>query len=149
MWPYGLRQAFASARGPRGRALGPVRRRLEFARATSTVAMAFERVKLALACESKTLASGSKARRPVWATGPSHRAEPANVRGETSMYHIVFQRDGFEVGTLYWNVKFNETLGLARVIGLRCEADVFRIVEVTEGAEVCSEQAPYGLVGAG
>ena len=100
--------------------------------------MAFERVKLALACESKTLASGSKARRPVWATGPSHRAEPANVRGETSMYHIVFQRDGFEVGTLYWNVKFNETLGLARVIGLRCEADVFRIVEVAEGTEVCS-----------
>ena len=65
------------------------------------------------------------------------------------MYHIVFQRGGFEVGALYWNASFNETLGLARMIAFRCEADVFRIAEVTEGAEVCSEQAPYGLVGAG
>lgn len=77
------------------------------------------------------------------------QARIPQIPRRNSMYHIVFQRDGFEVGTLYWNGLFNETLSLARTIAFSCKADVFRIVEVAEGSEVCSEQAPFGLVGTG
>ena len=60
------------------------------------------------------------------------------------MYQIIFKRSGADIGTVHWNGAFHETLSLARTIVCKCEADVFRIVEVANGAEVCAELAPFG-----
>ena len=64
------------------------------------------------------------------------------------LYQIILKRSGVDIGTLHWSGAFHETLSLARMIAFKCEAEVFRIVEVAEGAEVCSELAPFGDIGA-
>jgi hypothetical protein len=57
-------------------------------------------------------------------------------------YEAVLLRDGEEIQTLYWNGSLQETVNLARMIALKCEADRFRIIEFGgSGAEVHSEEA--------
>ena len=65
-------------------------------------------------------------------------------QGVNGMYQIIFKRSGADIGTVHWNGAFHETLSLARTIVCKCEADVFRTVEVANGAEVCAELAPFG-----
>jgi hypothetical protein len=60
------------------------------------------------------------------------------------VYKIVVQRSDSEIDTLYWNGSLEETINLARKIGVKCEADRFRVVEFAgSGAEVRSEDAPF------
>jgi hypothetical protein len=59
-------------------------------------------------------------------------------------YKIVIQRNDSEIETLYWKGSLEETINLARQIGIKCEADRFRVIEFAGcGAEVCSEEAPF------
>lgn len=57
-------------------------------------------------------------------------------------YRVIFQRDGGDIGTLYWNGSLEETRRLATQIAIRCEADTFRILDSTD-AEVSSEKCPF------
>jgi hypothetical protein len=60
------------------------------------------------------------------------------------LYKIVVQRNHGEIDTLYWNGSLEETINLAREIGIKCEADRFRVIEFAGcGAEVRSEEAPF------
>jgi hypothetical protein len=60
-------------------------------------------------------------------------------------YQIVFRRNGYEVETLYWAGPLEETQQLARKLALKLDADLFRIIDISgSGAEVCSEQRPFG-----
>jgi hypothetical protein len=45
------------------------------------------------------------------------------------VYKIVVQRKDSEIDTLYWNGSLEETINLARKIGVKCEADRFRVIE--------------------
>jgi hypothetical protein len=57
-------------------------------------------------------------------------------------YRVVFQKDGRDIGTLYWNGLLAETQRLARRVAIKGDADAFRISDFT-GAEVSSEQRPF------
>ena len=59
------------------------------------------------------------------------------------VYKIVVLRDDREIDTLYWNGSLEETINLAREIGVKCEADRFRVIELACGAEAHSEEAPF------
>jgi hypothetical protein len=60
------------------------------------------------------------------------------------VYKIVVQRNDHEIDTLYWNGSLEETINLAREIGIKCEADRFRVIELAGGgAEAHSEEAPF------
>jgi hypothetical protein len=60
------------------------------------------------------------------------------------IYNIVVQRKDSEIETLYWKGSLEETINLAREIGIKCEADRFRVTELAgRGAEVYSEEAPF------
>ena len=44
----------------------------------------------------------------------------------------------------FWNGSLEETINLAREIGINCGADQFRVIECAgRGAEICSEEAPF------
>jgi hypothetical protein len=61
-------------------------------------------------------------------------------------YKIVVQRNDREIDTLYWEGSLEETINLAREIGIKREADRFRVIELADCcAEVCSEEAPFLL----
>jgi hypothetical protein len=57
-------------------------------------------------------------------------------------YRVDFQRDGRDIGTLYWRGSLDETRRLATHIATRVEADTFRISDFTD-AEVGSEKRPF------
>ena len=57
-------------------------------------------------------------------------------------YRVDFQKDGRDVGTLYWNASLEETRRLATHIAIKVDADAFRISDFT-GAEVSSEKRPF------
>jgi hypothetical protein len=57
-------------------------------------------------------------------------------------YRAVFQKDGRDIGTLYWNGSLEETQRLARQIAIKCDADAFRISDFTD-AEVGLERRPF------
>lgn len=60
------------------------------------------------------------------------------------IYKIVVQRNEREIDELYWNGSLEETINLAREIGIKCDADGFRVIELAGcGAEVRSEEAPF------
>jgi hypothetical protein len=60
------------------------------------------------------------------------------------IYKIVVQRNDSELDTLYWNGSLEETINLAREIGIKSEADRIRVIELAGcGAEVRSEEAPF------
>jgi hypothetical protein len=46
-------------------------------------------------------------------------------------YRVVFQSDGRDVQTLYWNGSLAETERMARQITLKCDVDAFRIFDLT------------------
>jgi hypothetical protein len=65
-------------------------------------------------------------------------------KGNLMTYKIVVQRNDSEIDTLYWNGSLEETINLAREIGIKCEADRFRVIELAGcGAEVRSEETPF------
>jgi hypothetical protein len=51
-------------------------------------------------------------------------------KGKLMIYKIVVQRDDCEIDALYWNGSLEETINLAREIGINCEADQFRVIDV-------------------
>jgi hypothetical protein len=57
-------------------------------------------------------------------------------------YRVVFQKDGRDIGTLYWNGSPEETQRLARQIAINGDADAFRISDFTD-AEIGSEKRPF------
>jgi hypothetical protein len=57
-------------------------------------------------------------------------------------YRVVIEKDGRDIRTLYWNGSLEETQRLARQIGIKCEADVFRIFDFAD-VEVGSEKSPF------
>ena len=57
-------------------------------------------------------------------------------------YRVVIQKDGRDIGTLYWNGSLEETKRLARQIAVKREADAFRIFD-SSAAEVGSEKRPF------
>jgi hypothetical protein len=57
-------------------------------------------------------------------------------------YRVVIQKDGHDIGTLYWNGSLEETLSLARQIAIKCDADALRISDSSD-AEVDSEERPF------
>jgi hypothetical protein len=57
-------------------------------------------------------------------------------------YRVVIQKDGRDIGTLYWSGSLEETQRLARQIAINCEADDFRIFDLS-GAEISSEKRPF------
>ena len=57
-------------------------------------------------------------------------------------YRVVFQKDGRDIGTLYWNGALEETQRLARQIATKGDADAFRVSDFTD-VEVCSEKRPF------
>lgn len=57
-------------------------------------------------------------------------------------YRVIIQKDGRDIGTLYWNGSLEETQRLAGQIAIKCEADAFRIFDSTD-AEVGSEKGPF------
>ena len=54
-------------------------------------------------------------------------------------YCVVIQKDGRDIGTLYWNGSLEETQSLARQIADTYEAYAFRIFDASH-AEVGSEE---------
>jgi hypothetical protein len=60
------------------------------------------------------------------------------------VYKIIVERNDSEIETLYWSGSLEETINLAREIGIKCEADRFRVIELAGcSAEVRSEEAPF------
>ena len=57
-------------------------------------------------------------------------------------YRVVIEKNGHNIQTLYWAGALEETLGLARNIACKYEADGLRIFELG-GAEVWFEQRPF------
>ena len=57
-------------------------------------------------------------------------------------YRVVVQKDGRDIGTLYWNGSLEETQRLARQIAIKYDADAFRIFDSSD-AEVGSEKRPF------
>jgi hypothetical protein len=57
-------------------------------------------------------------------------------------YWVVFQKDGRDIGTLYWNGSLEETQCLARQIAIKTNADAFRISDFTD-AEAGPEKRPF------
>ena len=71
-----------------------------------------------------------------------NRNPHAGSKRKLMVYEAVLLRNGEEIQTLYWSGSLQETINLARVIALKCEADRFRIIEFTDsGAEVAWEEA--------
>jgi len=56
-------------------------------------------------------------------------------------YRIVLQRNGHDIGTLYWNGSLEETRRLATHIAIECEVDAYEIFDFTD-AEATSEERP-------
>jgi hypothetical protein len=56
-----------------------------------------------------------------------------------SVYRIVFKQVGVDIQTIYWNGSLEETQNLARTVAVKCEADVFQIIDFT-GTEVALEK---------
>jgi hypothetical protein len=59
-----------------------------------------------------------------------------------SYYRVLIQKDGRDIGTLYWNGSLEETRRLATQIAIKCEGDAFRIFDFTD-AELASEKGPF------
>ena len=57
-------------------------------------------------------------------------------------YRVDFQKDGRDIGTLYWNGSLEEIRRLATHIAIKVDADAFRVSDFTE-AEVGSEKRPF------
>jgi hypothetical protein len=57
-------------------------------------------------------------------------------------YRVIIEKDGRDIGTLYWNGSLEETQRLARQIAVKCEADAFRIFDLSS-VEVASEMRPF------
>ena len=57
-------------------------------------------------------------------------------------YRVVFQKDGRDIGTLYWNGSLGETRRLATQIAINREVDAFRIFDLDD-AELGSEKRPF------
>ena len=57
-------------------------------------------------------------------------------------YRVIIEKDGRDIGTLYWNGSLEETQRLARQIAVQCEADAFRIFDFLS-AEVAAEKRPF------
>jgi len=55
---------------------------------------------------------------------------------------VVFQKDGRDIGTLYWNGSLDETQCLARQIAIKTDTDAFRISDLTD-TEVGVEKRPF------
>jgi hypothetical protein len=65
-------------------------------------------------------------------------------KGNLMVYKIVVERNYSEIDTLYWSGSLEETINLARKIGVKCEADRFRVIELAgSGTEVRSKDAPF------
>jgi hypothetical protein len=64
-------------------------------------------------------------------------------KGNLMVYQIVVQRNDGEIDTLYWSGSLEETINLAREIGIKCEADRFRVIELAGGIEAYSERSPF------
>jgi hypothetical protein len=72
------------------------------------------------------------------------RSPHIGSKGNLMVYQIVVHRSDSEIDTLYWNGSLEETMNLARKIGVKCEADRFRVIELAGcGAEARSEDAPF------
>lgn len=56
-------------------------------------------------------------------------------------YRVVFQKDGRDIGTLYWNGSLEETRFLATQIAIKVAADDFRISDFTD-TQVDAEKRP-------
>jgi hypothetical protein len=60
------------------------------------------------------------------------------------VYKIIVERNDGEIDTLYWRGSLEETINLAREIGIKCKAPRFRVIEFAGcGSEVRSEEAPF------
>ena len=57
-------------------------------------------------------------------------------------YRVVIQKDGRDIGTLYWSGSSEETQRLARQIPIKCDADAFLIFDLS-GVEVGSEKRTF------
>jgi len=57
-------------------------------------------------------------------------------------YRVDFQKDGRDIGTLYWKGSLEETRRLATHVATKVDADAFRISDFTD-AEVGSEKRPF------
>lgn len=57
-------------------------------------------------------------------------------------YRVDFQKDGRDIGTLYWNGSLEEIRRLATHIAIKVNADDFRISDLSD-AEVDSEKRPF------
>jgi hypothetical protein len=57
-----------------------------------------------------------------------HQYRGKNLRS----YEVVFQRDGYDVETLYWSGSMEEVRELAEEIAFRGGADTYRIVEFSD-----------------
>jgi hypothetical protein len=57
-------------------------------------------------------------------------------------YRVDFQKDGRDIGTLYWKGSLEETRRLATHIAIKVNADDFRISDLSD-AEVDSEKRPF------
>jgi hypothetical protein len=58
-------------------------------------------------------------------------------------YQVVFQREGHNIETIVWNGPLTETRKLARKVAVLLDSDVFRIIDLTSGEDVCFEQRPF------
>jgi hypothetical protein len=59
-----------------------------------------------------------------------------------TQYKINFERGG-GTETMYWTGSFEEIRALAGQIASQLKADVFRIIELADGAEVWSEKVVW------
>ena len=57
-----------------------------------------------------------------------HQYRSKNLRS----YEVAFQRDGYDVETLYWSGSMEEVRELAEEIAFRGGADTYRIVEFSD-----------------
>lgn len=65
-----------------------------------------------------------------------------NKKCGSKEWNIRFQKDGCEIGMIYWNGSLEETQHLARQISIKCDADAFRISDLTD-ADGSSEKRPF------
>jgi hypothetical protein len=63
---------------------------------------------------------------PMW----TYQNRYKNLRS----YEVVFQREGYDVETIYWAGSIEEVQELAKEIAFRGGADTYRIVEVSGGS---------------
>jgi hypothetical protein len=58
----------------------------------------------------------------------THQYRSKNLRS----FEVVFQRDGYDVETLYWSGSMDEVRELAEEIAFRGGADTYRVVEFSD-----------------